>query len=81
MKIIAVAVCAALASAPAFASCRDAKQQYADAVNDLAYQLQRYANCVAASDGDDDCSSEFNALKWAQDEFEDAVSNIQTYCG
>ena len=52
---------------------------YNSAVTNIGYPLKRYARCLESSDGSDDCSTEFRRLKYAQSEFESAVSNLG-YC-
>ena len=67
----------------AFASpseCQEAFSEYKSGRSDISSALQLYANCVSTSDGHDDCSSEFEQLKSAQDDFEDAVSKYGTEC-
>jgi hypothetical protein len=60
--------------------CRDAKHGYREAKGEIPGYLRLYANCISSNTGDDDCESEFTQLKSAQEEFEDAVSNIQSEC-
>lgn len=65
----------------AYASnCGDATNNYNSAIDEISYSLRRYTNCLNASGGNDDCSSEFRRLRNAQDEFESAVSDIRNYC-
>lgn len=65
----------------AYASnCGDATKNYNSAIDEISYSLKRYTNCLNASSGNDDCSSEFRRLRNAQDEFESAVSDIRNYC-
>jgi hypothetical protein len=49
-------------------------------LRDIDGYLRRYARCVSDSKGHDDCSTEFRRLKYAQDDFETAVSEYQSYC-
>jgi hypothetical protein len=81
-KILIAATVAVSLSGPATASseCTYAVDSYNSAVDDISYGLKRYAQCVEASQGSDDCSSEFRRLKNAQDDFETAVSNYQIDC-
>jgi hypothetical protein len=60
--------------------CRSAIDDYDSAKGDIADALKKYAACVANSDGQDDCDSEFSNLKDAQDDFESAVSDYQSDC-
>jgi hypothetical protein len=60
--------------------CQEAISAYKSARSEILTALQSYANCVSNSDGHDDCSSEFEQLKSAQDSLEDAVSNYETEC-
>lgn len=49
-------------------------------MSDIADAIKSYADCVAGSDGHDDCSSEFETLKSAQDDLELAVSEYEGNC-
>jgi hypothetical protein len=60
--------------------CQEAVSAYKSARSEISTALQAYTSCVSNSDGHDDCSSEFEQLKSAQDEFEDAVSQYETEC-
>jgi hypothetical protein len=60
--------------------CRDAIDSYRSAKSDISDALRRYARCISSSDGRDDCSSEFSALRSAQDDFETAVSDYGSEC-
>jgi hypothetical protein len=60
--------------------CQDAVSEYKSAREDISTALQTYVNCLSGNDGHDDCSSEFEALKSAQDDFEDAVSKYESQC-
>lgn len=62
------------------ANCRDAVDAYNSAVSDVSSALKRYASCVSASQGTDDCSSEFRRLRSAQSDFESAVSEYESEC-
>src|SRR5258708_2824593 len=62
------------------AECQEAISEYKSARSDISTALQLYVNCVSSSDGHDDCSSEFEQLKSAQDDFEDSVSKYETEC-
>lgn len=60
--------------------CQEAASEFNSARDDISTALRSYANCVSSSDGHDDCSSEFQTLKSAQDDLEDAVSTYETEC-
>jgi hypothetical protein len=60
--------------------CQEAISDFESARSDISTALQSYVNCVSSSDGHDDCSSEFETLKSAQDDFEDAVSRYESEC-
>ncbi|MFC0588291.1 hypothetical protein ACFFF7_02580 [Novosphingobium aquiterrae] len=81
-KAIAIMVLiVALAPAQAKATeCKDAVESYNSALSEVSYTLKRYANCVSASAGQDDCSTEFRRLKYAQANLESAVMEISSYC-
>jgi hypothetical protein len=74
------ALCLSRTSVAGPTECQEAITDYKSARSDISTALQLYANCVASSDGHDDCSSEFEALKSAQDDFEDAVSRYDSDC-
>ncbi len=83
MRVAAVYLIAALIAVPmpAVASdCGDAVDRYNSVLADVSSALRRYSNCVSASRGRDDCSTEFRRLKYAQDDLESAVSEIGSYC-
>ena len=60
--------------------CQDAISAYRSALSDVMDNLHLYSQCVAASRGKDDCSSEFSSLQSAHDDFETAVSNYGMDC-
>jgi hypothetical protein len=62
--------------------CRDAKHAYKKARDEIPDYLRRYASCVASASSSsvEDCESEFEQLKQAQEEFADAASTIQSEC-
>lgn len=60
--------------------CSDAIDQYNAAFDEVAYRLKRYANCVSASRGHDDCYTEFRSLKRAHEDFEAAVNEYRNTC-
>ena len=79
LMVVAILVGSPIPSSAA-SDCSDAVDSYNSAIGEISYNLKRYSRCVAASDGSDDCSSQFRRLKYAQDEFESAVSEYQSYC-
>lgn len=62
------------------ADCDRAASRYNAAVNNVGLALQRFSSCTASSGGRDNCSREFNRLKSADDDFEDAVSSYRSDC-
>jgi len=60
--------------------CRAAVNRYNSAADDVFYALKRYSNCVAGSQGHDDCSGEFRRVRSAQDDFESVVSEYGRVC-
>jgi hypothetical protein len=46
--------------------CRDAVERYNTAISEISLDLRRYRDCVASSNGDEDCSSELSHLRMAQ---------------
>ncbi len=60
--------------------CRDAVARYNNAISEISFSLRRYRDCLAGSNGNEDCSSEFSHLRMDQDEFESAVSEHQSEC-
>jgi hypothetical protein len=76
----ASAVCVPLTALATPSECQDAISAYKSAKSDIATALQSYQACISGGDGHDDCSTEFEQLKSAQDDLEDAVSNYETEC-
>jgi len=60
--------------------CQGALDTYNAAISDVASAKEDYDNCTSSNDGEDDCSSEFEGLKSAQDDLESAVSDYQANC-
>jgi hypothetical protein len=60
--------------------CRDALEKYKSAKSDVEDTSKKYMDCANDSDGHDDCSSEFEEVKSAQDDFESAVSEYESEC-
>lgn len=61
-------------------ACREAIGRYKSAQGDIVDALKTYANCIAESRGQDDCSAEFSQLKIAQDDLESAVWDYRADC-
>jgi hypothetical protein len=78
--LLAAALLGLSGATQAGSQCSYAVQSYNSAVDDISYKLKAYARCVGSSNGTDDCSFEFRRLKYAQDEFESAVSNYRYDC-
>jgi hypothetical protein len=60
--------------------CQEAVSEYKATKEDVGNALATYTGCLSGNDGHDDCSSEFETLKNAQDDFEDAVSKYESEC-
>lgn len=60
--------------------CRESKERAQQAASELADYARRLKNCAESSDLSDDCSSEFRRVRNAQDEYESAVSDVQSNC-
>lgn len=60
--------------------CSTAATDYNNAISEISSYLSRYTRCLNTSDGDNDCSSEFRRLKYAQHSFESAVSSVRWDC-
>lgn len=68
------------AAASAGYDCESSVEEYNSALDDISSYLRRYSTCVSSSKGTDDCSTEFRRLRYAQDAFESAVSDVSSYC-
>ena len=64
----------------ASAECAEARDHYLSAVDGVREYLGRYVQCVTASNGLEDCSSEFQRLSNAHAEFEKAVEEFRADC-
>jgi hypothetical protein len=60
--------------------CQDAIAEYKSAMSDVSTALQTYSACLSTDDGHDDCSTEFETLKSAQEDLESAVSSYGSEC-
>lgn len=80
--MIAVALFASSATASAHqpSDCREAMERYSTAHTDASLATSRYARCLRATDASDDCASEFRRVRQAQDELEQAVADLNSYC-
>jgi hypothetical protein len=64
----------------ASADCAEARDHYRAVVEEVREYLGRYVECVVGSNGLDDCASEFQRLRNAQDEFQKAVEEFRAEC-
>jgi hypothetical protein len=83
MKRVMTLCAICLLGAPAQAGvqdCQEAISGFRAARSEVGAAIRAYANCIASSDGHDDCSSEFSTLRSAHDEFEEAVSSYESEC-
>lgn len=76
----ALALCLSRSSFADPSECQEATSAYNSAISDISTALQSYNSCLASTDGHDNCSGEFELLKSAQDDFEDAVSTHESEC-
>jgi hypothetical protein len=60
--------------------CQDAVAEYKSAMSDISTALQAYTDCLSTSQGHDDCSTDFETLRSAQDDLESAVSEYESEC-
>lgn len=60
--------------------CRDAYDRARSAADDVVSYARRLISCVEGGDFRDDCSSEFSQLRSAHDDYESAVSEVESYC-
>jgi hypothetical protein len=82
VKTIALLASLALTSAASAArpECDIASDLYNQAVEDVAEKMAAYRQCLAESEGADNCSTEFKRLRSAQDNLESAVGDVQNDC-
>ena len=80
LNVFAVILSMCLSTGHAYADCNLAVSSYNSAISDIETRLRRYTQCLASSQGTDDCSSEFRRLRSAQSDFESAVSDYQLNC-
>lgn len=62
------------------AACRDALDRAESAASELADRARRLRNCAEAQDYSDDCDTEFRRTRSAHDDYESAVSSVQSEC-
>ena len=74
MILLVLLFCSDVASA----DCAEAR--YRAVVEEVREYLGRYVECVVGSNGLDDCASEFQRLRNAQDEFQKAVEEFRAEC-
>jgi len=60
--------------------CREARETAISAADDLEYSARRLANCASNRDLTDDCESEFVRVKNAHEDYESAVSEVNSEC-
>jgi hypothetical protein len=61
-------------------ACEAAVRSYNDAAESIPSRLRSYAPCVEASQGHDDCSSQFSRIRSAHSTFSSAVSDYSVNC-
>lgn len=62
------------------AECREAREQANSAASELEDYARRLMNCASSLDFNDDCYTEFRRTKSAYDDYESAVSEVQSNC-
>lgn len=60
--------------------CRAALSEAQDAASELADSARQLASCADSEDFEDDCSSEMSRVSSAHDDYETAVSDVESYC-
>ena len=80
MRLSRLPVLMVLFALPAMADCREATDRYNAALDEIDLALRRYTRCITNSRGEDECSSEFRLVQYAQSSFEAAVSEVQAEC-
>ena len=61
-------------------TCATATNQVNNVLNELADKLTKYSDCIADSQGGDDCASEFESLQSDQEDFEAAAIQYRAAC-
>ena len=79
LSVAAPLVVLALIAAPntKAAGCIGAEARYKAAVGSVVDALRRFEACVAGSNKRDDCTTEFEALDSAHDDFAEAVEDLK----
>jgi hypothetical protein len=67
MILCATFVCMPQNSRAGPTECQDAIAEYKSAMAEVSTALQTYSSCLSTDDGHDDCSTEFETLKSAQE--------------
>lgn len=60
--------------------CRDARDEARSKASDLADYAKKLRNCAEAGDLSDDCETEFRRTKNAFEDYESAVSDVESEC-
>ena len=60
--------------------CRDAWDQANSAADDVVSASKRLIRCVEGSDNRDDCHSKARRVRSRHNDYESAVSEVQSYC-
>jgi hypothetical protein len=68
-----------LSAQVAVSLCQGAKVNFAKAVTEVQERLKGYADCVAGTQGAEDCGSEFRRLRTAQGSLETAAMQRRTW--
>jgi hypothetical protein len=61
-------------------ACKEARETYRDALQQLSHALQDYTQCLNLGRGEDDCGVTFIDVESAQKAIEDAVAKIKGDC-
>lgn len=60
--------------------CENARNDAESAANEFEYDDQKFANCAKSKDLDNNCEREFKRAKDAFEEYNSAVSNVDSEC-
>lgn len=83
MRLVIMGALVAASSMSALADpeeCQNAIDAYNTAISESSFRLKRYSQCLANSQGNDNCWTEFRRLKSAHDDFDSAVTMYQSEC-
>ena len=61
-------------------ACKDARESYRTALDQLSRALQDYTQCLKSGRGEDDCAVAFVDVESAQKDIEAAVAKIKDDC-